>query len=96
MKKKAKEFDVSMALKILVPRRIELEQFLIDRATAIRQRRMSTQDRRHLPFGVRGRKRIRACRYTTSILYVGLNPNLDGPRSEERPQTPPQADPPGI
>lgn len=78
MKKKAIEFDVSLSPKVIIPRRIELETFLFERQAVKPNRRLSLPDRRHIPFGVRGRKRIRARRLTTSILYVGLQPNLDG------------------
>lgn len=74
MIKKIIEMDVSTSTTIRVPRNIGVEEYLIrNAAPVIRNRRLLSLPIRNIPFGVRGRRRVRR----QSILYIGMRPNLD-------------------
>lgn len=76
MKKKMNEFDVDSNVQIVVPRNMDLEKKLLDMAMMSRRRNRLSLPNRHIPFGIRGARRIHTRRATT-VMFVGITANPD-------------------
>lgn len=78
MQIKIAEMDVAMNTKILVRRDVGLDKYILENAALLNRNRnrLSAQIQpKNIPFGVRGRRRIRVRRHT--IMFIGVQPNVD-------------------
>lgn len=79
MKKKIVEMDVATNVKVVLPRNSSLEAHLLQNAAAIRNRRLLSAPIKNIPFGIRGRRRVRR----QTVLFIGMRPNPDNVRQNQ-------------
>lgn len=80
MLEKAKEWGVSLNIKINLPRNLSLENYVKNPGRPIAPPVNLNEPNRNIPFGVRGRHRHKHVnrRLQQTLLYIGVRANPDG------------------